>query len=256
MWARPVQSREQLVLFENRLDQAIPPDHAVRLLDQILANLSWKKWEECYHQRAGQPPIHPRVLAGVLVYGLLTRIRSSRALEEALRVRLDFMWLVEGRTIDHTTISEFRRKHPDELKDLFVQVCLLARRLGMLTLDRLAFDGTRVRANNRRSGTRTPQQLREEKAELAKKFVEFSRQAEADDARDEEAFGLQSPSKLPDELKDAQRRDSQIQAALTELDRWEAAGEEPPNRIPLTDPDSRVMPNKHGGFAANFTPTA
>ena len=31
------------------------------------------------------PPIHPRVLAGVLLYGLLRRIRSSRALEEALQ---------------------------------------------------------------------------------------------------------------------------------------------------------------------------
>ena len=81
-------------------------------------------------QARGQPPIHPRVLASVLLYGLLTRIRSSRALEEALCVRLDFRWLAEGRTIDHTTLSTFRKAHPEALKNLFVQIGLVARELG------------------------------------------------------------------------------------------------------------------------------
>ena len=35
----------------------------------------------------------------------LKRIRTSRSLEEALQVRLDFRWLAEARSIDHTTIS-------------------------------------------------------------------------------------------------------------------------------------------------------
>ncbi len=58
-------------------------------------------------------------MASVLLYGLITRIRSSRALENALEVRLDFRWLAEGRSIDHTTLSEFRRKFGPELKELF-----------------------------------------------------------------------------------------------------------------------------------------
>src|SRR5215212_6381523 len=189
-WARAPQQRDQMVLFAERLDEAVPPEHAVRLLDEILSRLDWTKWEAAYHPRLGQPAIHPRVLSGVLLYGLMTRIRSSRALEEALVVRLDYRWLVEGRTIDHTTLSEFRRKHPAALKDLFVQICQIARKLGLLSLSRLAFDGTRVRANNRKSGTRTPEELREEQAECEAKFAEYAAQAEVEDSRDEEAFGL------------------------------------------------------------------
>lgn len=255
-WARAPQEREQMVLFTQRLDDALPPDHAVRLLDEILSRIDWSKWEAAYHQRLGQPAIHPRVLSGVLLHGLLTRIRSSRSLEEALVVRLDFRWLAEGRTIDHTTLSEFRRRHPAELKDLFVQICRIARELGLLSLSRLAFDGTRVRSSNRRRGTRTPAELREEQAECAAKFAEFAAAAEAEDARDEEVFGLQAPHVLPAELADAQQRQRKIQAALAELNRLEAAGEMPPARLPLTDPQSRVMPNKEGGFAPNYTPTA
>jgi hypothetical protein len=196
------------------------------------------------------------VLAAVLLYGLLVRIRPSRKLEEALGLRLDFMWLVEGRTIDHSTLSEFRRKHPEELKQVFVQIGLLAQELGWLSLELLAFDGTRLRASNRRRGTRTPAELRQMQAELAKKFTELEALAASEDARDEEVFGANSPHKLPEELADTGRRLAQVEAALAELQRVEAAGETVPGRIPLTDPQSRLTPNKEGGFAPNYTPLA
>ena len=112
-WAVAPESRGQRVLLATKWDEVWAADHPVRVLDGILSRLDWSKWEAGYDLTRGQPPIHPRVLAGGILYGLLTRIRSSRALEEAWRVRLDFRWLVEGRTIDHTTISDFRKKHPE-----------------------------------------------------------------------------------------------------------------------------------------------
>ena len=104
-WAKTTQTRDQLVLFPTRLDEAVGPEHRVRLLDDILSRLDWSQWEAEYVLTRGQPPIHPRILAGVILYGLLTRIRTSRALEESLQVRLDFRWLVEGRSIGSWTPS-------------------------------------------------------------------------------------------------------------------------------------------------------
>jgi len=255
-FATPPLSRDQMVLFPERLDQAIPADHSVRLLDDILGRIDWTKWEQQYHGRIGQPPIHPRVICGVILYGLLCRIRTSRSLEEALIVRNDFRWLVEGRTIDHTTISEFRRKHSVALKDLFVQIALVARDLGHLPLASLAFDGTQMRANNRRSGTRTPEQLRKAKEELANKFNELEAQtAEADDREDEQLGGGNAHS-LSEELADIDRRRQQVDAALAEIERLEAEDKKVPVRIPITDPQSRVTPNKDGGHAPNYTPHA
>lgn len=255
-WAIAPQSRDQMILFAERLDHAVPHDHIVRLLDDIFTRLDWSSWEANYHVNRGQPAIHPRVLASVLLYGLLTRIRSSRALEEALIVRLDFRWLAEGRTIDHTTLSEFRRKNPESLKDLFVQIGLLARELGWMQLEQLAFDGTRIRANNRRTGTRTPEQLREMKQELAAKYAELEAQLAKTDAHEEEVFGLESSHTLCEELADVERRQAQVDAALKELQRAHDAGETTPKRLPITDPESRVSPNKEGGFAPNYTPLA
>lgn len=255
-WAEAPEQRQQMVLFSQRLDDALPANHSVRLLDEILGRLDWSAWEAGYHPRLGQPPIHPSVLAKVILYGLLTRIRSSRGLEEALLVRNDFRWLVEGRTIDHTTLSEFRRKHSPELKDLFVQVVRVAQKLELVSFERLGFDGTRIRANNRRSGTRTPDQLRQERDELAAKFDGWALQAEAEDARDEELFESRGAHELPVELQDAQRRLEKIDALLNDLAQSEQAGRKVPKRVPVTDLEARVMPNKDGGHAPNYTPLA
>ncbi len=263
-WAKPPLVRGQMVLFATRLDEVLAAEHPVRMLEEILSRIDWTPWEAGYDLTRGQPPIHPRVLAGVLLYGLLTRIRSSRALEEALSVRLDFRWLAEGRTIDHTTLSTFRKAHPEELKNLFVQIGLVARELGHVTLSQLAFDGTRMRANSRRSGTRKVADLVEARAALAAKFAELQAKAEAQDSADEgeerlvgQANGDQfDPATIAKQLAKIQRQMAALDAAMAEVERVKAAGETVPTHIPLTDPQARVTPNKDGGFAPNYTPLA
>jgi len=257
-WDEPGQTRDQLVLFATKLDDVLPGDHVVRLLDEILGRLDWHDWEATYHGRAGRPPIHPRVLASVLLYGLLNRIRSSRELEDALQVRMDFRWLVSGRSIDHTTISEFRRRHPEPLKGLFIRVVLVARDLGLVHFARLGFDGTRVRANNRPTGTRTPDQLRAEREKLAAFFQEQQRLADEEDTREDALFGDVSTHRLPADCRDAAERLKRLDATLETLRRVkEEQGGKLPKRVPSIDLDARVMPNKQGGgFAPNYTPTA
>jgi transposase len=258
MWSSPPEPRSQAILFPERLDQAIDPDHSIRQFEALLQQLDWQSWESRYHGRLGQPAYHPRVLAGVLLWGMMNRIRSSRALEEALQVRLDFRWLAEGRQIDHTTLSEFRRRHGEELKKVFVQVCLLARELGHLNLSRLGFDGTRVRANNRRSGTRSVESLRQERDELAKKFGESESKAQEEDRSDEEVFQGRSThaagSEASGESAEGRQRLQELTSLLKELEQAEAEGASTPNRLPTTDPDARVMPNKEGGHGVNYTP--
>ena len=190
-------------------------------------------------------------------------------MEEALRVRLGFLWLVEGRSIDHTTLSLFRKAHPEALKDLFIQIGLVARELGHVTLSQLAFDGTRMRANSRRSGTRKVADLVEARAALAAKFAELQAKAEAQDAADdaeERLVGQANADQLDHDSLDGatiakqlakiQRQMAALDAAMAEVARVKTAGETVPKHIPLTDPQARVTPNKDGGFAPNYTPLA
>lgn len=262
-WARPEFDRKQLLLFSRTLEDEIPEGHAVRLIDQILERVDWRPWESNYHQVLGQPAIHPRILASILLYGLMCRIRASRQLEDALQFRMDFRWLAHGMSIDHTTLSEFRRKHPEALRDLFVQVVMIGRELGLVKLQRLAFDGTRVRANNRKSGTRTSAQLWKLKQQLEEEFDRLNQKADAQDSEDDEDFGggTNPSTAAASAEKQQQERDliqamHRVEAALAELEKINSSSESPPGRLPITDPESRFTKNKGGGFAPNYTPTA
>ena len=77
-WAKPGLDRGQALLFYPTLDESVSQQHSVRLLDEILRAQDWSAWTQEYNGRIGQPPIPPWVLAGIIVYGLMRRIRSSR----------------------------------------------------------------------------------------------------------------------------------------------------------------------------------
>jgi transposase len=257
-WSEPFLDRERTRVFSPTLDSMINPDDPVRLVDEVLAGIDWSDWEAQYNGHRGQPPIHPRYIAGAILYGMYRGIRSSRKLEEACHYRFDFIWLVEGRHIDHTTFATFRTKFREPLKSLFRQIGRIAMTLGLIRLGEVAFDGTRVKANNSRYHTLTAKTLEEKLAALDDIFEGLLKDAEAAEAR---AAGEGSPTHLPDDLADVAERRERIRQALEKAQAADEArrqdGIDPaknPAQIPTTDPDSKVMPNKEGGYAPNYTP--
>jgi transposase len=260
-WAEAPMQREQMVLFAPTLDAMISPDDPVRLVDEVLARLDWSAWEAKYDGTRGQPPIHPRFLAAALLYGLSRGIRSTRKLQEACCYRFDFMWLVEGRQIDYSTFAKFRIRFGPQLKDTFRQVCRVAMHLGLVRLGDVAFDGTRVKSNNSRYNTRTAKSLDEKLAALDAQFDQMLAELDATEAqRSDEPDD--SPTQLPGRLADLEERRAKIRAALEKARALDEArrkdGVDPaknPAQVPMNDPDSRVMPNKEGGYAPNYTPT-
>ena len=154
-WAPAPRPREQIALFSPTLEEMIGEDHPVRLLDEILRGIDWSPWVTPCGEHRGRPPIHPRILAGIILYGLTHRFRSSRVLEYMCGHNLDFIWLAEGHQPDHTTLSIFRKESREALKDLFRQVGWLAMTMGLVRLGEVAFDGTRVKANANRYETWT-----------------------------------------------------------------------------------------------------
>jgi transposase len=274
-WATTVRSRDQIVLFAPTLDASVMADHPVRLFDEVLTGLDFREWEQHYVLVEGQPPIHPRVMAGVILYGLSLGIRSSRKLEDATGNRIDFIWLAQGRVIDHSTLSGFRTRFGPELKSLFRQVGKVAIGMGMANLNQVALDGTIKRANNSRFATARRASLQQKLAALDQQVEQLLAQAEQTDRQEDDLYGEGSPSKLPRELRDLQARQKRLAQAMKKLETMEqkrgkgqeqspekAGGKAPEKKgvgrgsgpaVPTTDPDSSVLPNKAGGFAPNYT---
>jgi transposase len=259
-WAKPGLDRQQAMLFYPTLDESVSNDHPVRLLDEILRALDWSAWEQEYDGRHGQPPIPPWVMAGVILYGLMRKIRSSRQLEYACDHNIDFMWLAEGRTIDHDTFCKFRVKFKEPLKRLFKNIGRLAMSMGLIQLVELAFDGTRVKANASRLHTWTAERVEAALRDLEPQIKQMFEEVEAADGADAALWGVGRPRELPPELADAKKRQEVLQGLLERLREADAArkkeGIKTPAQLPKADTDSSIMPNKEGGYAANYTPTA
>ena len=267
LWRRRIIGRKRrwiagaVPLFAHTLDATIAEDDCVRLFDDVLSAVDWSLWEaECGARERGQPPIHPRHLAAAILYGLYRGIRSSRKLEEACYYRLDFIWLLEGRRPDHSTLAKFRTRFRQPLKDLFRQLGRIALTLGLVRLGEVAFDGTRVKANNSRFQTRTAKTLEAKLQALDALFEHLLAESEA---LDTEQVGSGSPTRLPQELAALDQRRQKLRQALDQVRAADEARrqqgvnpEKNPAQLPTTDPDARVMPNKEGGYAPNYTPVA
>jgi transposase len=259
-WAKPGLDRLQAMLFYPTLDECISQDHPVRALDEILRGLDWSAWTQEYNGRVGQPAIPPWVMAGVILYGLMRRIRSSRQLEYACGNNIDFMWLAEGRTIDHDTLCKFRTRFKEPLKQLFKQIGRLAMEMGFIRLLEVAFDGTRVKANASRFHTWTAEKVAVVLQELETQMAKMLSDAETADASDASLLEDWPPQAMSPELAAAKAKQEKLQEALEALREADAArkknGVKTPAQLPMADTDSSVMPNKEGGYAPNYTPVA
>lgn len=260
-WAEAPIVREQILLFCPTLDGRIPDDHEVRLLDETLRTLDWSDWEAKFERLRGRPPIHPRILASIWLYGLSQKIKTSRPLERACTHNIDFIWLAEGREPDHSTLATFFTQFKKPLKKLFKQVVRYAMCMGVARLGEIAFDGTRIKASNGRYNTLTGKSLTERIAVVEQEIDALIQQAADAQAgvADADANGP-GTTKLPDGLKSLEDRKAKLQEALKRADELDEArrkdGLKTPAQVPMNDLESRVMPNKEGGFAPNYTPTA
>jgi transposase len=256
-WAQSVRGRDQIVLFAPTLQGAISEDHSVRLFDEVIGKLDFSEWEQHYQRVDGRPPIHPRVMAQVILYGLSLGIRSSRKLEDACTNRIDFLWLTEGRSIDHSTLAGFRVQFAEELKGMFRQIGRVAIGLGMVNLNQVALDGTVKRASNSRYAVSRKVKLEQKLAALDQQVQGLMDEALATDQKENELFGESSPTQLPRGLRDLKARQQRLEKAMKKVlaieARQRAAGRlsESGPATPTTDPDANLMKNKTGGFAPN-----
>jgi transposase len=129
-----------------RLGDCLPPSHLARFVVDSVAQLDLSALYARYGSRGGEP-YAPEVLLGLLLYGYATGVFSSRKIERATYEAVPFRFIAGNLHPDHDTLATFRRTFLPELKDLFVQVLLLAQEAGVLMLGTISLDGTKIHAD-------------------------------------------------------------------------------------------------------------
>lgn len=133
-----------------RLGDCLPPDHLARFVVDTIAHLDLSAIYARYGSRGGQP-YAPEILLALLFYGYATGVFSSRKIERATYETVPFRFIAGNLHPDHDTLATFRKTFLPELKDLFVQVLLLAQVAGVLKLGNISLDGTKIHADASKS---------------------------------------------------------------------------------------------------------
>jgi transposase len=139
----------QVCLFPLSLEEKIPADSPVRLVNQIVDNIDVSKVIDSY-EGGGTSAYHPRMMLKLVLYAYLNNIYSCRKIEKQNLENIHYMWLSGMQTPDHNTINNFRSKNlKNTVNEIFTQVVIMLVEIGYLSLDVAYIDGTKMesRAN-------------------------------------------------------------------------------------------------------------
>ena len=260
--------------LEISLREALPPDHLAHFIVEVVAELDLRRIYRDYGD-TGAPPYAPEILLGLLFYGYATGVYSSRKIEAATQYSIPFRFIAGNLHPDHDTIATFRKRFLNELKDLFVQILLIAQAMGLLEVGHISIDGTKIHASASKHSAVSYKRLLEIERQLqAEVEALFALAAEADaeavpagmDIADEIARREARQRQLAEaKVVLEQRAQARYEAEKAEYDekmqerqaKAEARGKKPRGRAPkppeegprdkdqynFTDPDSRIMKN-------------
>ena len=260
--------------LEISLREALPADHLAHFIVEVVAELDLSRIYRGYGS-TGAPPYAPEILLGLLFYGYATGVYSSRKIEAATRYSIPFRFIAGTLHPDHDTIATFRRRFLTDLKDLFVQILLMAQAMGLLEVGDISIDGTKIHASASKHSAVSYKRLLEIERQLQAEVEElFALAAEAD------AEAVPEAMDIADEIARREARQRQLAEAKVVLEqraqaryeaekaaydekmqeraaKAEARGKKPRGRAPkppeqgprdtdqynFTDPDSRIMKN-------------
>lgn len=244
-------NRAQVELQPCDLEALRPPGHAARLVWRVVEGLDLTQLSAAIRAReghAGRSAIDPKILVALWLYATIDGVGSARELDRVCDAHDAYRWLRGGVSVNDHTLSDFRVAHQAALKDLLTQSIAALLHRGVVTMARVAQDGTRVRGSAGAGSFRRRPTL-EEALQQARKHVErTARQAAGPAASRHEAA----------EGRAARERLARVEEALAQLPQVEALkrkqgakASEP--RVSTTDPDARVMKMADGGYRPAYT---
>ena len=137
-------NRKQDLLLPPSLDELVPENHMVRVVDAVIDRLDISDILSTY-RGGGNSAFNPKMMLKVLVFAYLSNVYSSRRIEELLKRDIYFMWLSGMQRPDFRTINYYRGKRLREGFDsVFTQVVQLLHDEGFVSLKVQYIDGTKI----------------------------------------------------------------------------------------------------------------
>lgn len=88
------------------------------VIRNILDALDWSGFIKLYKPK-GRKAYHPRLMMGIILYGVTKGVSSLRGLEQLARTDIGCMWVGSGICPDHSILGRFINKHSQQITDEF-----------------------------------------------------------------------------------------------------------------------------------------
>ena len=242
--------RDQIELHQLCLDELVPMDHPVRavwafVMAQDLSSLYDKI--EAVEGGVGRDAIDPRILMALWLFATVEGVGSAREIERRTTRDNPFRWICGGVSVNHTRLSQFRTGSTELLDDVLTNSVAVLMQQDLVTLQRVAQDGVRVRASAGKSSFRREQSLQDLLAEAKQQVADLKTAA---DEQPSEAAARQKAARE----RGVTERAARIAEAVAALPKLIAArekrkkGDGKKTRVSTTDPEARTMKMANGGF--------
>jgi len=239
-------NRQQMVLRMVDVEQLLEPDHLARAIWEMTGRLDLTPYTvavRAVEGEAGRPPIDPRLLIALWIYAYSEKVSAAREVARRCAYHPAYQWLTGCAVVNHHTLSDFRVDHQEALDQLFAHLLAILSREGLITLEQVVHDGTKVKAAASGKSMHREPTLRAhlEAAQQRVQAMGDPREETGDQRRRaaRERAGREKVARLEQALAELQK----VQAAPEgRQEKWERRASE-------TDPEARVMKQGDGGFA-------
>lgn len=246
-------NRQQVELRASDLESLLPQDHRARLVWGYVERQDLSRLVEAIKARgsnAGRAAIDPHIVFALWLYATLEGVGSGREVTRLCQEHDAYRWMCGGVSVNYHAINDFRSGNAALMDELLTTNVAALAAVGAISLERVAQDGMRVRADAGAASFRRQGSLQDHLKAARELVRTIKKQAEVD------------PGKLKRQahaakLRAAQQREQCIQAALEQLPEVAAVkkrngGKAEEARASTTDAHARVMKMGDGGFRPAF----
>ena len=244
---KPV-DRSQLVWRSVDVERLIEEDHPARAIWALTGKLDWQRFYapiEATVGAAGRPAWDPRLLTSLWIQAYSRGISSAREIARRCTFDPAFQWLCGAEAVNHHTLSDFRTAYPVALSELFTEVLGVLSAQGLVSLERIMHDGTKIKACASADTFRTEQRLVAH-LQAARQQVQVLGQDTSDE----------NPRQAAAQARAVRERQQRVQQALEQLKELQQTKQGSKQkqlvRASTSDPQARIMKQANGGYAPSY----
>jgi len=249
--------RNQVEMHWASLEDLLEPDHPTRMVWAAVCGLDFSRWLgaiKAVEGAVGRDATDPRLLAALWIYATLEGIGSARELARLCEKHIAYQWLCGGVGVNYHLLADFRSQGGQKWDDLLTQIVAALMAENLVSMQRVAQDGMRVRASAGKASFRRRPRLAgflEEARGQVEALKQQADESSEDSTRRQQAARQRAAQERQQRLEEALRNCEQLQAQREETAKI-SGRKATEARASTTDPEARTMKFADGGYRPGY----